>query len=187
MVGLTVSSTHQISINRTLCHCTGLGIHHTTSTHATANRATECSHMHKYLLNSNSASSTSKLLYMSAPGSRLRRLSPFRVRKWPIPWYENIYNCITAITRSTILTQIMMEEAAIGLRQAHHFHLSLLHFLSPHPALLGVCKTTFLYPNYPSYTPALHLHIVSIYYMYLYAVVSSTSLPPLFVLSSLAV
>ena len=57
----------------------------------------------------------------------------------------------------------------------------------PHPALLGVCKTTFLYPNYPSYTPALHLHIVSIYYMYLYAVVSSTSLPPLFVLSSLTV
>ena len=102
-----------------------------------------------------------------------------------------IYNCITAIIRSTILTQIMMEEAAksnlVGLRQAHHFHLSLLHFLSPHPALLGVYKTTFLYPNYPSYTPALHLHIVSIYYMYLYAVVSSTSLPPLFVLSSLAV
>ena len=55
-----------------------------------------------------------------------------------------IYNCITAIIRSTILTQIMMEEAAksnlVGLRQAHHFHLSLLHFLSPHPALLGVCK-----------------------------------------------
>ena len=84
MVGLTVSSTHQISVNRTLCHCTDLGIHHTTSTHATANRATDCSHMHKYLLNSNSALSTSKL-YMSVPGSRLRRLSPFRVRKWPIP------------------------------------------------------------------------------------------------------
>ena len=88
MVGLTVSSTHQISSNRTLCHCTDLGIHHTTSTRATANRATECSHMHKYLLNSNSASSTSKL-YMSVPGSRLRRLRPFHVRKWPIPWYEN--------------------------------------------------------------------------------------------------
>ena len=84
-----VAGNSSLELSFQLSGYTGLGIYHTTSTHATANRATECSHMHIYLLNSNSASSTSKL-YMNAPGSRLRRLSPFRVRKWPIPWYENI-------------------------------------------------------------------------------------------------